>query len=56
MVVVRMNCNWLYRKRLIGILAEHRHQDVVADLGFGFVGCGDIDEDIAGINRDFCMV
>lgn len=39
-----------------GVLGEHGDEDVVDDFGFGFVGGGYVDEDVAGLGADFRVV
>lgn len=41
---------------VVGVLGEHGDEDVVDDLGFGFVGCRDVDEDVSCFGTDFRVV
>ncbi len=39
-----------------GVLGEHGDEDIVYNFGFGFVGCGYVDEDVAGFEADLGVV
>ena len=52
----RMYPDGLHGEGFVSILAEHGDQDVIADLGFCLVGCGDINEDVSSLQGNFRMV
>ena len=56
MIVGRDDLDGFDGERLFRVLREHRNKDVVAYFGFRFVGCCYVDEDIAGLKRDFAMI
>ena len=39
-----------------GVLGEHGDEYIVHNFGFGFVGCGYVDEDVAGFEADLGVV
>ena len=55
-VVWRADLDGLDGEGFGGVLREHGDEDVVYNLGFGFVGCGYVDEDVAGFEADLGVV
>ena len=39
-----------------GVLGKHADEDVIHDFEFGAVGCGEVDEDVAGLEGDFAVI
>ena len=56
MVVRRLDLDGLNGEGVGGVLREHGDEDIVDDFGFGFVGSGDVDEDVTGLEADFRVV
>ena len=43
-------------ERFGGVLGEHGDEDIVNNLSFSLVGCGYVDEDVAGFEANFGVV
>ena len=55
-VVRRADLDGLDGEGFGGVLREHGDENIVNNFGFSLVGCGYVDEDIAGFEADFGVV